>query len=58
MLFSKADISGAGDNQIDKPLLDLLQQNIEAAKAADQKDAVTFMERIRDAARKYVLASV
>lgn len=45
-------------NQIDKPLLDLLQQNIEQAKAAGHSDAVSFMERIRDAARKYLLSSV
>lgn len=50
-------MNGAGSNQIDKPLLDLLQQNIDAARGAGQEDAVTFMEKIRDAARKYMLSS-
>lgn len=45
----------AGSNQIDKPLLDLLQQNIDAAKGAGHADAAVFMERVRDAARKYML---
>ena len=47
----------AGNNEIDKPLLALLQQNIDAARAAGQIDPAVFMEKVRDAARKYVLAS-
>ena len=45
-----------GDNQIDQPLLDLLQQNIAAAKAGGQSDAATFMERVHDAARKFLIS--
>ena len=46
----------AGDNQIDQPLLDLLQQNIAAAKAGGQSDAATFMEKVHDAARKFIMS--
>ena len=46
----------AGDNQIDQPLLDLLQQNIAAAKAGGQNDAATFMEKVHDAARKFIMS--
>eukprot|EP00884_Botryococcus_braunii_P010368 jgi/Botrbrau1/19332/Bobra.0073s0062.1 len=45
----------AGDNEIDQPLLDLLQQNIDAARGAGQMEPAAFMEKIRDAARKFVL---
>jgi hypothetical protein len=45
----------AGENQIDQPLLDLLQQNIDAAHAAGQADPAMFMEKIRDAARKFLI---
>ena len=46
----------AGNNEIDKTLLDLLEQNISAARAAGQDDAAGFMEKIRDAAKKFILA--
>ena len=45
----------AGDNEIDESLLKLLQQNIDAAKAAGQEQPVMFMEKIRDAARRFML---
>jgi len=45
----------AGNNEIDQGLLDLLQQNIHAARAAGQDDPALFMEKIRDAARKFTL---
>ncbi|KAK9909063.1 hypothetical protein WJX75_006635 [Coccomyxa subellipsoidea] len=45
----------AGNNEIDTALLDLLQQNIDGAKAAGQKEPAEFMEKIRDAARKFVM---
>lgn len=45
-----------GDNEIDSGLLDLLQENIDAAKAAGQTEASQFMEKVRDAARKFVLS--
>jgi hypothetical protein len=44
-----------GNNEIDRPLLDLLQQNIDAAKSAGQAEPAAFMEKVRDAARKFVL---
>lgn len=46
---------GVGDNEIDKGLLDLLQQNIDAAHAAGQSDPALFMEKVRDAAKKFML---
>jgi hypothetical protein len=45
----------AGNNEIDEALIDLLQQNIDAAKAAGQKEPAEFMEKVRDAARKFVI---
>lgn len=47
----------AGNNEIDRTLLDLLEQNISAAKAAGQNEPAAFMEKIRDAAKKFVLES-
>ncbi|BDA41411.1 hypothetical protein COCOBI_02-1910 [Coccomyxa sp. Obi] len=47
----------AGNNEIDTALIDLLQQNIDAAKAAGQKEPAEFMEKIRDAARKFVMTA-
>ncbi|KAK9805770.1 hypothetical protein WJX73_007953 [Symbiochloris irregularis] len=45
----------AGDNEIDDVLLKLLQQNIDAARSAGQEQPAVFMEKIRDAARRYML---
>lgn len=45
----------AENNEIDEPLLNLLQQNIDAARSANQTAPAEFMEKIRDAARKFVL---
>ena len=45
----------AGNNEIDRPLLELLQQNIDAARHAGQAEPAAFMEKVRDAARKFVL---
>lgn len=42
-------------NEIDAPLISLLQQNVDAAKAAGNADAVAFLEKVRDAARKFVI---
>lgn len=47
----------AGNNEIDKALLDLLSQNIAAARAAGQPQAADFMQKVRDAAQKFVLAT-
>lgn len=47
----------AGDNEIDQPLLDLLQQNIAAAKAANQEKPAEFMQKVHDAARKYLITT-
>lgn len=45
----------AGNNEIDQPLLDLLQQNITAAKASGQDKPAEFMEKVHDAARRYMI---
>ncbi len=42
-------------NQIDEPLLNLLKQNPDAARAAGQPEPAEFMEKIRDAARKFLI---
>ena len=42
-------------NQIDEPLLNLLKQNAAAARAAGQPEPAEFMEKIRDAARKFLI---
>jgi len=39
-------IEMAEANEIDVPLMDLLQQNIEGAKAAGQAEAAAFMEKV------------
>lgn len=46
----------AAANEIDQALMDLLQQNIEAARGAGQDDAANFMEKVRIAAGKYLVA--
>ena len=46
----------AGNNEIDNGLLDLLQQNIDAANAAGQPEPAQFMEKVRDAAKKFVMS--
>lgn len=45
----------AGNNEIDQPLIELLDQNIAGASMASNEDAVKFLTKIRDAARKFVL---
>jgi hypothetical protein len=42
-------------NEIDQGLVDLLSQNIEAAKAAGQTAPAEFMEKVRAAVAKYVV---
>jgi hypothetical protein len=42
-------------NEIDAALLDLLQQNIEAARTAGQEDAAKFMEKVRQATMKFTV---
>lgn len=46
-----------GDNEIDRPLLDLMQQNIDAATAAGQKQAAEFMGKVRAAAMKFLITA-
>ena len=46
----------AGNNEIDNGLLDLLQENIDAAKAVGQPEPAQFMEKVRDAAKKFVMS--
>jgi MFS superfamily sulfate permease-like transporter len=45
-------------NEIDVALLDLLQQNIEAAKEAGQQEAVNFMEKVKQAAAKFLVTGL
>lgn len=48
----------AGNNEIDQDLIKLLEQNIAGAQAAGNEDAVTFLTKIANAARKFVMTSV
>lgn len=48
----------AAANEIDYALMSLLQQNIDAAREAEQDSAVEFMEKVKQAAAKWVWASV
>ncbi|GFR47419.1 hypothetical protein Agub_g9136, partial [Astrephomene gubernaculifera] len=45
----------ASANEIDQALLDLLQQNIDAARAAEQTAPAEFMEKVKVAAAKYLV---
>lgn len=45
----------AGDGEVDQALINLLQQNIDAARSAGQEEPVKFLEKVRDAARKFVI---
>ena len=45
----------AADNEIDQALLDLLQQNIDAARMAGQEDAAKFMEKVKTATAKFMV---
>ncbi|EFJ50247.1 hypothetical protein VOLCADRAFT_80381 [Volvox carteri f. nagariensis] len=42
-------------NEIDQALVDLLQQNIDAAKAAEQTAPAEFMEKVKMAVSKYLV---
>eukprot|EP00271_Cylindrocystis_brebissonii_P005196 TRINITY_DN17154_c0_g1_i2.p1 TRINITY_DN17154_c0_g1~~TRINITY_DN17154_c0_g1_i2.p1 ORF type:complete len:292 (-),score=69.88 TRINITY_DN17154_c0_g1_i2:259-1134(-) len=44
----------SGKQLLDRPLLSLLDENIAAARAADEAQVVTFMESIRGAVLKYI----
>jgi hypothetical protein len=45
-------------NEVDAPLMALLAQNIEAARAGGQDDAVAFMEKVKGALSKYLVTKV
>ncbi len=45
----------AAANEIDQALVDLLQQNIDAAKAANQTAPAEFMEKVKVAVAKYLV---
>ncbi|KXZ41137.1 hypothetical protein GPECTOR_740g899 [Gonium pectorale] len=47
----------AAANEIDQALVDLLQQNIDAAKAAEQTAAAEFMEKVKVAVAKYLVTA-
>lgn len=44
----------AANNDIDRPLLALLDENINAALKANEEQAAVFMEEIRVAVVKYI----
>jgi hypothetical protein len=45
----------AGENQIDQALCDLLQQNIDAARMANQTKPAEFMEKVLTACKKFLI---
>ncbi len=45
----------AAANEIDQALVDLLQQNIDAARAAEQTAPADFMEKVKVAVAKYLV---
>lgn len=51
----RALLDMAAANEIDQPMLDLLKQNIAAATAGGQEKPAEFMQKIHDAARKYLI---
>ncbi|KAG1655383.1 hypothetical protein FOA52_006973 [Chlamydomonas sp. UWO 241] len=51
-------LSMAEKGEIDQALMDLLAQNIQAARAAEQEDAAGFMEKVMRACAKYYVAAV
>ena len=63
--FFQRDVKGlqhtgmmfVGDGEVDRALLDLLQQNIDAATAAGQAQAAEFMTKVRMAAMKFVITA-
>ena len=40
-------------NEIDQTLITFMNQNIEAAKAAEETQKAEFMEKLRDACKRY-----
>eukprot|EP00798_Chlamydomonas_sp_ICE-L_P018933 gene18933-25500_t len=46
----------AAANEIDPPLMDLLQTNVQAAREAGQEDAAKFMEKVMMACAKFFVA--
>ena len=45
-----------GSNEIDRPLIDLLDQNIAGAEGAGQDAAADFMRKVRTAALRYLVS--
>jgi hypothetical protein len=45
----------AGENEIDQALCDLLQQNIDAARMANQTKPAEFMEKVLGACKKFLI---
>ena len=43
----------AAENELDEPFMALLEQNIDGARDAGQKDASLFLEKLRNACRKF-----
>ena len=47
----------AAENELDEPFMALLEQNIDGAREAGQADAALFMEKVRNACRKFAKVS-
>ena len=45
----------AAENELDEPFMALLEQNIDTAREAGQTDASLFMEKLRNACRKFAV---
>ena len=43
----------AAENELDEPFMELLEQNIDSARDAGQKEASLFLEKLRNACRKF-----
>ena len=45
----------AAENELDEAFMELLETNIDGARAAGQADAQLFMEKLRNACRKFAI---
>jgi hypothetical protein len=45
----------AAENELDEPFMALLEQNIDGAREAGQAEASLFMEKVRNACRKFAV---
>jgi hypothetical protein len=45
----------AAENELDEPFMALLEQNIDGAREAGQADVSLFLEKVRNACRKFAV---